>query len=93
MQPVAGKHMAAQRCDQRRQQRAGLADPVGHGGAGEVDALAGVDLRLPVEWQGIAIFGGQDMSDQAGRGLPRSIGADGIAAEISVSQPLQTSRG
>ena len=69
MQPVAGKHMAAQCGDQRRQQGAGLADPVGHGGAGEVDALAGVDLRLTIKWKVVAILRGEHVSDQPRRGF------------------------
>jgi hypothetical protein len=44
MQPVTGKDMAAQRRDERGQQSAGLANPVGHGGARQVEAFAGVDL-------------------------------------------------
>jgi hypothetical protein len=69
MQPVAGKHMAAQRGGERRQQGAGLADPVGHGRARQIDALTGIDLRLTIERQMIAILRGQHMGNQAGRGL------------------------
>ena len=41
----------------RPQREGGAADPVGQGGAIERDALAGVDLRLAIEWRVVGIFG------------------------------------
>jgi hypothetical protein len=40
------------------------ADPVGQGGSIELDALPGVDLRLPVERQVIGVLGHQHLGDQ-----------------------------
>ena len=45
--------------DQRLEQPADLADPVGHGRAVEVDAFTGVDLRLPIERQVVGVLGDQ----------------------------------
>ena len=50
--------------DQRLQQLAALADPVGERGAIQIDAFAGVDLALPVQRQVIGILGHQHMREQ-----------------------------
>ena len=48
----------------RPQREGGAADPIGQGGAIERDALAGVDLRLAIEWRVVGVFGDQHMRDQ-----------------------------
>ena len=48
----------------RPQQEGGAADPVGQRRAIEVDALAGVDLRLAVERQVIGVLGDQHLRDR-----------------------------
>jgi hypothetical protein len=49
---------------QGAQEPSSPADPVGQGGAVELDALPGVDLRLAVERQMIGILPDDDMRDQ-----------------------------
>ena len=90
MQAISGEHMRAQGLDQRRQQRIGLTNPIGHGGTGKLDAFTGIDFGLAIKRQVVAVFRHQHMGKEAGPGLPRSIGGDGMAALISVSQPLHT---
>ncbi len=58
--------MDADGFDKRREQMACCADPARERGAIEVDALAAVDLRLPIERQRVGIFGDQNMGQQAG---------------------------
>ena len=48
---------------QRTQMPGGMADPVRQRGAIEIDALAGVDLGLPVQRQMVGIFGHQNLGD------------------------------
>jgi hypothetical protein len=48
----------------------GAADPVRQGRAIELDALASVDLALPIERQVVGILGDQDMGNQGFRGQP-----------------------
>ena len=60
--------MGGDRVDERAQQPGRLADPVGHRRPVEVDALAGVNLRLTVQRQVIAIFGDQHMTEPPGAG-------------------------
>ena len=47
----------------------GTADPIRQGRAIEDDALASVDLALPVERQVVAVLGAEDVGDEAGPGL------------------------
>jgi hypothetical protein len=47
----------------RSQQPGGAADPIRQGGAIEIDALAGVDLGLPVQRQMIGVFGDENLRD------------------------------
>jgi hypothetical protein len=64
---LLGRHdMLSDRLDQRRQQPGRLADPIGQRGAVEVDALAPIDARLPVERQMIAVLADQHMGQQPG---------------------------
>jgi hypothetical protein len=51
-----GQHVAAQRVDQRRQQAARFAYPVGQRGAIEVDADALIDFRLAIERKMIRVM-------------------------------------
>jgi hypothetical protein len=48
-----------------RQPPSGSPNPVGKRGAIEMDALAGIDLRLPVQGEMIGVLGHQDMRDQS----------------------------
>ena len=57
----------------RAQVPGGTADPVGQSRAIEHDPLAGVDLRLPIQWQMIGIFGNQNLRH---RGLRRQAAFD-----------------
>lgn len=74
MKSMASKHMLAKLHQQRLQQCAGLADPVGHGRAGKIDAFPRVNLGLAVERQVIAVFGNQHMGNETG---PRLAAFDG----------------
>jgi hypothetical protein len=68
---------------------AGSADPVGQGGAVDLDALPGKDLALPVERQVIAVFGDQNVGEQ-GRGRETlAIGRSGAGAWWMVPQARQ----
>ena len=52
------------------------ADPVGQCRTVKIVALAGVDLRLPVQWEVVGIFGDQDLGHRGvGRQCSRSIGS------------------
>jgi hypothetical protein len=68
VQLLGGQNIAAQLFDQRSDQAAGLADPLGQRRTVEVDALAGIDIGLPVKRQVIAKLGRQDMGQQPGAG-------------------------
>jgi hypothetical protein len=63
---VGRKYMGTDVVDQWLEQPADLADPVRHGRTVEVDTFAGVNLRLPVEWQMVGILGHQHVREQAG---------------------------
>lgn len=54
MQTAAGEHVRAQFGDERLEQRTRLADPIGHGRTGEIDAFPCINLRLPIERKMIA---------------------------------------
>ena len=58
---------------QRAQVPGGMADPVRQRGAIQIDALAGVNLRLAIERQMVGIFGHQYLGD---RGLGRQAALD-----------------
>lgn len=42
----------------------GAADPIGQGRAVEINALPGIDLRLPIQRQVIGVLGHQDLGDR-----------------------------
>ena len=65
---------------QRAQVPGGMADPVGQRRAIEIDALAGVDLGLPVERQMIGIFGDQNLGD------------GGLGRQAALDQPRRRRR-
>ena len=46
--------MVADGLHQRREQGGRSADPAGQRGAIEIDTFAGIDLRLPVQWNVVA---------------------------------------
>ncbi len=56
MQLAAGKHVLLNRIHQRAEQIAGASDPAGQRRAGNLYALASVDLRLPVQRLGYSAF-------------------------------------
>jgi len=66
---------------ERREQRGGLSDPVGEGGAVEVEPVA-LDFGPTSTW-----------ACKPGPGRPRSMGRDGSDAWTKRSQPVQASRG
>ena len=66
MQAGASHDVALQRVDQRAEQRRTLPNPVGQGGALELDARTPVDLRLAVERQVVAELDHQHVRQQAG---------------------------
>jgi hypothetical protein len=57
--------VAADRVHERAQQRSRLTDPVGERRAGELHALARVDLGLTVQRQVVGVLGDQDVREQA----------------------------
>jgi hypothetical protein len=65
MQDGTGAGMAADRLGERREQELGLPDPVGECGAVKLNAFAGVDTRLPVQWLVVAELRDHHVSDQA----------------------------
>ena len=65
MDLVGREHVGANVVDKRLKQPADLAYPVRHGRAVEVDALASVDLRLPVERKVVCILRHQHVREQA----------------------------
>src|ERR1700733_6179364 len=60
--------MLLNRIHQRAEQIAGAADPAGQRRAGDIHALAGVNLRLPVQWQVIAELGNDDVGQKCWSG-------------------------
>ena len=61
-------HVAADQLGQRRHQPGDAADPIGERRALQVDALPGVDLRLPVQRQVIEVLRDRDVGEQARAG-------------------------
>jgi hypothetical protein len=80
----SAQDVATDRVGQWLQQRRRLADPVRQRRSVEVDPLTLEDLALPVERQMIAIFGDQDMGEQAVASLPNS----GPPVLVNVGPPL-----
>lgn len=56
----------AQRLDERLQQIAGLGDPACQRGAIQIDTLAGIDLRLPIERQMVAEISRRHVGQKSG---------------------------
>ena len=75
----------------RAKREGGAAHPIGQGRAIEIDALAGINLRLAIKRQVIGIFGDDDMGDErASVGMPFSISRSGAGAWLtSPSQARQ----
>lgn len=96
MKAVGGEHMLAKLHQQRLQQCAGLADPVGHGRTTEINTFPGVNLGLAIERQVVAIFGDQDMGDEARSrlaaldGQRRHLGLDLRIAALAGEARLET---
>jgi hypothetical protein len=59
------QNMLADLIDQRSEQLAGGTHPTGQSGTIKIYALAGIDLRLTIEWQVVPILGDQHMSKQS----------------------------
>ena len=73
--------MATDGIGQRFQQGGGLADPVGQGGAVEIEAFAVEDLALAIKRQVVGILADQHMGQQARAGaatLDRARGQRGL---------------
>ena len=68
MKLLGQKDIAAQCLDQGRQQVMRLADPIAQGGRAQNNAGSLANSALPVEWQVVAIFPDQDVSQQCGTG-------------------------
>ena len=86
--------VVADRLDQRRGDPDRLADPVRQHGAVEIDAVAGINVGLPIERQVIAVLGDQHMRQQPGArpaALDRQRGHrhlhDGLAAPAGQRRP------
>lgn len=82
--------VAADRIGQRLQQGGGFADPVGQGGAVEVEAVTLEDLALAVERQMIGIFAHQHMGEET-RTRPTAL--DGAGRQRSLDEPLAARTG
>lgn len=65
---VPTAHYATHGVSQWLQQRRGTANPIRHGRAIKINAFAGVNLRLPIQWKMISVFAHQHMRQQAGAG-------------------------
>jgi hypothetical protein len=63
-QMIRGEYVLAQAFVQRLEPQAGAADPSGEGRPRKIDAVAGEDLRLSIEWCVIAIFADQHLGQQ-----------------------------
>ena len=85
---------------QRSQQRRRTANPIGERGAVEIDALAAIDLRLPVQRTVIGVFRSQHVSDQvfgrdAGLDQPRwrrSLHDGAFAGPAGIFRPARDDR-
>jgi len=65
---IGGKNMRADGGHDRIEQPGGLADPVAQRGTIKLQAVAGINLALPIERQVIAIFRDQQMRQHGGSG-------------------------
>ncbi len=74
------EHLTIQRRDRRAQQRTALTDPAGPRRPFQVNALAGIDVALPIERQMIPIFGHENVRQQTGTGRAFGNGRLGAAA-------------
>ena len=72
MQALGGKDVIADGLDQRHQAGGGGANPLGERGDAEVDALAGIDLALPVQRQMRSVFAEQDLRQELRSGAAAS---------------------
>ncbi len=71
---------------QRFQKRGRTAHPIRHGRAVQIDAFAGVDLRLPVQGKMVGVFADQHMRQQA-RSRPASFNRAPLPAELQGNSP------
>jgi hypothetical protein len=75
---------------ERREQRGGLADPVGEGGAVEVEPVALEDLGLAIERQVVGVLADQDMGEQA---RARAAALDGAGRQRRLDEALAAGAG
>jgi len=68
MELLGGHDVACQRFDQRIEEPETPGHPFGHGGALELNPFTGVDLRLPIQRQVIAVLRDQDVGEQSRAG-------------------------
>ena len=98
------EYMAAQRIDQRCKQSAGSADPTGKRGSVEVDAFAGIDLLLPMQWGVVRELRDENMCKQPwssirtrdrprwGRGFNDSLAAAAAELRTHMADDLEALR-
>ena len=91
MDRLPGPHIACDRHGQRIEQERHTADPVGHRRAIDINAVARIDIALPVQGQMITVFDARTWASRPGPGRPRSIGSEGIGGCVIVSQARQLS--
>jgi len=68
MQTLGAHHIGSEALNQRRQRHGAMTDLVCKGRQAELDAFAGIALRLPVEGLVLAILLKQDHGEEAGAG-------------------------
>ena len=68
MQRRAAHHVPFERVDQRVEEPGRAPHPIGQRGAGEIDALPGIDARLAIEREVVGVLGHQHMREQPGTG-------------------------
>ena len=64
----AGQYIAVQRRHQRPQQSTALTDPAGQCRPFQINAFTSIDVALPIERLVIAVFGHENLRQQAGTG-------------------------
>ena len=82
--------MPADGVGERREQRGGLADPVGEGGAVEVEPVALEDPALAIERQMVGVLADQHMGEQA---RTRAAALDGPRRQRRLDEPLAAGAG
>ena len=66
-QMIRREHVPCETIVQRLEPPAGLADPSSQRRTRKIDPVASEDLRLPIQWRGVAIFADQHLGEQRRR--------------------------